>query len=200
MEATDVQPSRLERAKLKLRDMLELRKGAATGLIVYSGSAHLVMPLTLDSRIITSMIEDLTPDLMPAEGDALAAAITLASRMLERAGVPGSMLVMADSVSPSQAEALKALEGVPVQFHAVQSPGAPPDVGMKRAAGALGASITQLTVDGTDAERIVRRAKTRIASAAAEKTGARKKDSGRAIVPLIALVALMWSRKGWVVR
>ncbi len=199
MEATDVQPTRLERAKLKLRDLLELREGASTGLVVYSGSAHLVMPLTRDSRIITSMIQDLTPDLMPAEGDALDEAIELASRMLERAGVPGSLLVMADSVSPSHAQSVASHEGPPIQFHAVHSPGARLDVGMDRAADALGASVTQLTVDGTDVERIVRRAKTRLASAA-EEAGERKKDSGRTIVPLIALVALIWSRKGWVVR
>jgi len=64
MLATDVQPSRIDRAKLKLRDLLQAREGAATGLIVYSGSAHLVMPLTRDDRIISAMAEDLTPDLM----------------------------------------------------------------------------------------------------------------------------------------
>ncbi len=200
MEATDLQPTRLERAKLKLRDLLALREGASTGLIVYSGSAHLVMPLTRDSSIITSMIEDLTPDLMPVEGDALAEAIALASRMLERVGAPGSLLVMADSVSASQAKSVAALQALPVQFYAIRSPGARLDVGMDRAADALGASITPLTVDDTDVERIVRRAETRIAAAAAEGAVERRHDSGRAIVPLIALVALLWSRKGWVVR
>ncbi len=200
MEATDLQPSRLERAKLKLRDLLALREGAATGLIVYSGSSHLVMPLTRDSRIITSMIEDLTPALMPAEGDALDDAIVLASRMLERAGVPGSLLVIADSVSPSQAKSAASLKAPPVQFYAVKSPGARLDVGMDRAADQLGASVTQLTVDGSDVERIARRAETHLASAASEGTGERKKDSGHAMLPLIVLVALIWSRKGWVVE
>jgi len=199
MEATDVQPSRLERAKLKLRDLLALREGASTGLIVYSGSAHLVMPLTRDSRIITSMIEDLTPALMPAEGDALDEAIILASRMFERAGVPGSLLVIADAVSPSQAKSVASLQALPVQFYAVQSPGARLDVGMDLAADELGASITQLTVDSTDVERVVRLAETRLASAASEGTGERKKDSGHTMLPMIVFVALIWSRKGWVV-
>jgi Ca-activated chloride channel family protein len=61
MEATDVQPTRLARAKQKLQDLLALREGQSTGLIVYSGSAHLVIPLTRDGRIIIAMIEDLTP-------------------------------------------------------------------------------------------------------------------------------------------
>ena len=39
-------------------DLLALRKGSAIGLIVYSGSAHLVMPLTRDERIVSAMIEE----------------------------------------------------------------------------------------------------------------------------------------------
>jgi len=99
MEATDVQPSRLARAKHKLRDLLALRKGSATGLIVYSGSAHLVMPLTRDERIVAAMVEDLTPALMPVDGDALADALRMAEALLARAGVPGSALVLADGVA-----------------------------------------------------------------------------------------------------
>ncbi len=40
MEGTDVAPSRLERGKQKIRDLLELRAGARTALIAYAGSAH----------------------------------------------------------------------------------------------------------------------------------------------------------------
>ena len=60
MEATDVQPSRLERAKHKLTDLLEQRDSAATGLIAYSGSAHLVMPLTRDRRIVTTVASEIS--------------------------------------------------------------------------------------------------------------------------------------------
>ena len=102
MNATDVQPSRLERAKFKLRDLLEERAGAPSALIVYSGSAHLVMPLTRDERILSAMVEDLTPDLMPADGDTLADALKRAEALLARAKVPGSVVVLADAVSPAQ--------------------------------------------------------------------------------------------------
>jgi hypothetical protein len=108
MEAADVQPTRLARAKHKLRDLLEARKGLSTGLIAYSGSAHLVMPLTRDERIVSAMVEDLTPELMPADGDALAEALQLADSVLERAGVPGSVVVMTDAVAPAQAENIAA--------------------------------------------------------------------------------------------
>ena len=46
MNAVDISPSRLERAKLKVRDLLALRAGARTAIFAYAGSAHMVLPLT----------------------------------------------------------------------------------------------------------------------------------------------------------
>ena len=201
MKASDVQPSRLERAKHKLRDLMKRRKGSSTGLIVYSGSAHLVMPLTRDDRIINAMVEDLTPELMPADGDALVQALELSEALFERAGVPGSVLVMTDSVSPSQVELVSTTDvALPVQFLAVQSPSSPLDAGIERVSRNLRASVVRLTVDQADVERLDRRAQSKIMSVASVDMGDRWENSGYALLPLIALCALMWSRKGWVVR
>lgn len=201
MQATDVQPTRLARSKQKLRDLLALREGQSTGLIVYSGSAHLVMPLTRDGRIITAMIEDLTPELMPVDGDALSEALTLADRFLRRAEVAGSVLVIADGVAPAQADRING-DGfaLPVQFLSVRAPGAGEDPGLRRAAAALDAGVTRLTVDRRDAEQIAARARTRLRSVAGEATSERWRDAGYWTLPLIALLALFWSRPGWVVR
>ena len=57
------------------------------------------MPLTRDERIIPLMLEDLTPDLMPADGDALADALVKAWDLLKTADTSGSVLVVADGVS-----------------------------------------------------------------------------------------------------
>lgn len=201
MNATDVQPSRLERAKHKLRDLLERRQGSSTGLIVYSGSAHLVMPLTRDDRIISAMVADLTPELMPVDGDALGAALALAETTLQRAGVPGSVLVLADTVAPSQAQLLSERKSaLPVQILTLRSSAAPEDPGLQEAAGALNAAVVSLTVDPTDVERVARRAQSDFKAVASEIGGDRWQDAGYALVPLIALCTLMWSRKGWVVQ
>jgi Ca-activated chloride channel family protein len=200
MAATDVQPSRLERSKHKLRDLLERREGAATGLIVYSGSAHLMMPLTRDRRIVNSMAAELGPDLMPVDGDALGEALELAASVLDRAGVPGSVLVVADAVSPSQVDAVAATAAeLPVQFLAVGSPNAPVDPGIQRAARARRAAITQITIDQADVERIARRAETDIRATPMDEGGEHWRDAGYYLLPLIALFALAWSRKGWVI-
>ena len=201
MLAGDVQPSRLERAKHKLRDLLELRKGSSTGLIVYSGSAHLVMPLTRDDRIVSTMVEDLTPGLMPVDGDALAQALQLAEQLLRNSGVPGSALVIADNVSPAQAQALSTNEtAIPVQFLSLQSPGGLVDNGLQSAATNLNAPVVELTVDQTDVERVVRRAQNSLKAVSGSIEGTRWQDAGYPLVPVLALFALMWSRRGWLVR
>ena len=48
MLAQDIKPSRIMRARYKLIDILNLRKEGLTALVVYSGGAHLVSPLTDD--------------------------------------------------------------------------------------------------------------------------------------------------------
>ena len=200
MNATDVQPSRLERSKHKLTDLLELREGAATGLIAYSGSAHLVMPLTRDRRIVTAMAAEISPEIMPVDGDALGRALEEAARVFDRAGVPGSVLVIADAVSPSQADGLAASPpDLPVQFLAVSPPNAPIDSGLQQAARAMNATITELTIDQSDVERIARTAQTEFRAAPLDEGGDKWKDAGYYLVAVIALIGLAWSRKGWVV-
>jgi Ca-activated chloride channel family protein len=201
MLTSDVQPTRLERAKHKISDLLELREGSSTGLIVYSGSAHLVMPLTRDDRIISTMIEDLTPDLMPEDGDALAEALQLAEQVLAKSGVPGSALVITDSVASLQADALLTANiTLPAQFLFLRPPDVAVDSGLQSAASSLKAPVVHLTVDPEDVEQVVNRAQTSIQSVAAAGEGTRWLDAGYRLLPLLALLMLMWSRKGWLVR
>ena len=52
MMQPDPAPSRLERARLKIADLAEARKGQPLGLIAYAGSAHLVLPPTRDTAVV----------------------------------------------------------------------------------------------------------------------------------------------------
>ncbi|WP_250862512.1 VWA domain-containing protein, partial [Caballeronia sp. INML3] len=52
MDATDVAPSRIERARQKVLDLAAARKGARTGLLVFAASAHLVVPPTEDPALL----------------------------------------------------------------------------------------------------------------------------------------------------
>ena len=57
MDAPDVAPTRLERGKQKIRDLLDLRAGARTALVAYAGTAHRVVPLTEDADIMRPYLE-----------------------------------------------------------------------------------------------------------------------------------------------
>jgi len=59
MDAADVKPSRLIRAKQKLQDILAARTEGQTGLIVFAGSAFDVVPLTTDNKAILSLLSSL---------------------------------------------------------------------------------------------------------------------------------------------
>ena len=103
MNESDVAPTRLERAKQKVRDLLEARAGARTGLIAYSGTAHLVMPMTDDRAVIEPFLAALTPTLMPVQGNNAAAATALAANLMTKKYVAGTILLVADSVSDEAA-------------------------------------------------------------------------------------------------
>lgn len=67
MIGNDVKPSRLERAKQKIRDLLQLRTGARTALVAYSGTVHTVLPMTEDPNVMLPYLEGLNVDVMPKE-------------------------------------------------------------------------------------------------------------------------------------
>lgn len=201
MSIKDLPPSRLERAKQKLRDLLEQRKGKSTGLIVYSGSSHLVMPLTNDAQVITTMIEDLTPELMPKEGDELAGAIELGERMLNQSEKPGSMLIMADSLAVNQLPLLEIMEQTaPLQFHSYNPSGTSIDSGLLRASEIFDTRPIEVSIDPGDVELLAQRAETSITRMSDNKTSERWRDDGYWLLSLIAAYFLLWFRKGWVVQ
>ena len=68
MESTDIQPSRLVRARQKVADLLALRAGSRTALVVYAGSAHAVLDLTDDAEILRQYLTAIQPDIMPRSG------------------------------------------------------------------------------------------------------------------------------------
>ena len=84
--AQDLSPNRLTRAQHKLTDILEKRQEGTTALVVYSGDAHTVAPLTDDTRTIAAMVPALSPAIMPGYGSNLPDAVEL--RLAGKSRVP----------------------------------------------------------------------------------------------------------------
>ena len=75
MLVRDVQPTRLERAKRDLEDLISGLQGDRISLIAFSQVAFIEMPLTLDYSTFHLFLERLTPSHMPAQGTSVKAAL-----------------------------------------------------------------------------------------------------------------------------
>ena len=204
MKAEDLRPSRLERARHKLHDLFELRTGGTAGLIAYSGSSHLVMPLTEDTRIIEQMAGALDPSVMPVEGDVLAEALALAAEQFARREIVGSVLVITDGIVPAQIQNLVEYAkrtGPPVQILAAAgSRELAAQGGIENGARALGAPVFLMTADDTDVHQIIRQAENQVSAVTPKREEVQWRDGGYFLVPVILLCMLLWARRGWSVR
>ena len=111
MDAQDIEPSRLARARLKILGMLERRESGQTALLVYTSNAFTVTPLTDDNDTIAALVNSLTTDIMPSRGSYPEIGIRKGQALLEQAGVGyGEVLLIADGgASPSAEEAAREL-------------------------------------------------------------------------------------------
>jgi Ca-activated chloride channel homolog len=78
MMASDVKPTRLDRAKREVLDLLDLLQGDRVGLVAFSGTAFLQCPLTLDYGAFHLFLGALTPGFLPVGGTDLAGAVRTA--------------------------------------------------------------------------------------------------------------------------
>jgi len=210
MLAQDIQPSRLQRSVLKIHDLLALKSDVRTGLIAYAGSAHLVMPLTSDAGIINNFASALEPAAMPMEGDEPAEAVALASQRLKDAGVPGSIVLITDSVDTSQLAALESTyKQSAVEVHilamaagseVIPPPGSYPapalDLGsLREAARVMGGTVTTVTADKQDVENLSAKIERSISHVPPQE-GQQWKDAGYYLLVLLALIMLFFFREG----
>ena len=107
MFAPDHNPSRIDLAKRKLRDILTLREEGQTALVVYAGDAHTVTPLTDDVVTIDALVPSLSPNIMPLFGSNPVPAIDMAINLLDDIeSSDGRILLMTDGISGFDQELL----------------------------------------------------------------------------------------------
>lgn len=213
MEVTDVQPSRLERAKQKVRDLAAARAGSRTALLAWAGSAHTVLPLTDDPAALEAFVADLEPALMPKDGREPATVLALAAGLLDRDGTPGTLLYVTAGIPERAIDALAEFtdqrnDQIQVLAVATEAGGPLPAGGfsaLDRAAldalaSRAGAVTTLFTVDDSDVTRIVRRTESHLEAAQQEETTGRWRDEGWWLVWPVAAIVLFWFRRGWLVQ
>ncbi len=75
MLAQDIKPNRLERAKHKIIDLLNMLEGDRVGLVAFAGTSYLQCPLTLDYSAARIFLNAIDTNLIPVQGTAIGHAI-----------------------------------------------------------------------------------------------------------------------------
>ncbi|MBT4128700.1 MAG: VWA domain-containing protein, partial [Nitrospina sp.] len=75
MLAQDIKPNRLERAKYKIADLLDMLEGDRIGLVAFAGTSYLQCPLTLDYSAARIFLNAIDTNLIPVKGTSIGDAI-----------------------------------------------------------------------------------------------------------------------------
>lgn len=108
MLAADLAPSRLEAARRKLFDLLEARGSAPTAIVVYAGSAHVLVPLSDDPLTAHNLLGALHPDLLPLPGQRADLGVQRALELLEQgANGRGRLLLLAGRLDEQERRGIR---------------------------------------------------------------------------------------------
>lgn len=90
MEAKDVLPGRLEKAKMAISTLIKKLKGDRIGLVVFAGKAYIQLPLTTDYGAAELFLDGVNTDMVPVQGTDLIAAVEKSTECFLNAGSTGN--------------------------------------------------------------------------------------------------------------
>ncbi len=126
MDAIDVVPSRLERARAAIVTMLRESSDAQLGLVVFGADAFTVAPLMNDASALVHLLASLGTGTLPRAGSRPDLGLDMARALLARAGVvAGDVILVGDSAGDARTlDAARALAkaGFPLSVLAVGTP------------------------------------------------------------------------------
>ncbi len=97
MLAEDVVPSRLERSKMMVENLVDHFNNDKIGLIVFAGDAFVQLPITSDYVSAKMFLSSIDPSMIASQGTDIAAAINMASHSFtQQEGVGKAIIVITD--------------------------------------------------------------------------------------------------------
>ena len=222
MLAKDLQPNRLERAKFKIKDLFKENPHSSTGLIVYSGTAHLVVPATNDYSIVEEYLNALSPKILYYKGSNLPLAITLADSITP-SDSPLSLFVLTDTPSQNDYNAISEFSEnekhrtFVMPLATIAGSSVPSFRGnrilkdkngrdvyskldpkiLKNLSALENCDVVPMVLDNTDVKLIAEKVKKQKEFFEDEKNEEDWQDSGVLLMPFILLISLFWFRKGF---
>lgn len=94
MKAEDVAPSRLDKSKMLIENLVDNFTNDKIGLIVFAGDAFVQLPITSDYVSAKMFLQNITPELIAAQGTNLAEAIDLSSHSFTKQEKVGRAIIV----------------------------------------------------------------------------------------------------------
>ena len=224
MRANDLLPTRLDRARFKVLDLVAARTGSRTAIIAYAGSAHIVVPPSTDIDVIKPLLESLDPAIMPVKGADPGVVLEPAMSLLGDEASIGTVLfvndgfdaldvpVLAEFRSRPGAPALASLvvgtneggvalmpDGSPVMADSGGRIDTRVDAAvLRRVETEARVPVTRMTSNDDDVRRLVRTIESNLAQA--DDPNAQWRDEGWWLLWPAAFLSLFWFRRGWTMR
>jgi Ca-activated chloride channel family protein len=201
--------SRIERAQVKLLDLLQAAPAGQTALIVYAAEPYLVAPPTTDTATIALLVPELAPDAVPVAGNHPEFALQMAAEVLGRSGAKArDVLWITAGTVPSDAVVTAAVtlqaQGIRLSILHAPEPAPAADAtaematltafrGMVRSSGLYVA----LRVDDADVRELARWLNAAAGPVAdARRAAVVPRELGIWLLPLILLLAALAFRRG----
>ncbi|MDH5911484.1 VWA domain-containing protein [Vibrio splendidus] len=201
----DVAPSRLRLAQYKIDDLITQRQGGQTALIVYSGSAHVAMPLTRDVDVFSPLLSAINPQVLPRHGKFAQYTLSHIEDLL-RGRPAASVLLVTDAVSQDAMSMFSEYFKQSPHQLLVLGVGDPRvesglefnDNQLETLANNTGGHYQQVTVDNSDIHSLIRNINQHLLMS--EDNMMPWNDAGYYLIFVVALFYLLWFRKGWLVQ
>jgi Ca-activated chloride channel family protein len=224
MRSNDLQPTRLDRARFKVMDLVATRTGSRTALIAYAGSAHIVVPPSTDPEVIQPFLESLDPAIMPSAGAAADNVLPLANTLLGDRAAGGTLLFVNDGFDSADVAPLAKFagkEGAPAlavlvvgtdQGGVALLPDGSPvmaDGGnrldtsidtsvLRRVAAEANMSVVRAATGNSDILQLMRTIQSNLRLA--DDPDAEWRDQGWWLMWPALLLSLLWFRRGWTMQ
>ncbi len=216
MLAQDIRPSRLQRAKYKIHDILNKIKEGRVGLVVFTEEPFLVSPLTKDNETLKLLLPEIHSNIMPVGGSNIQGGLELAKEVIKRGGYQKGhiILITANKAKTNDIDYAAQLkkEGIEVSVLAMSTAlGAPAvddqgrdfiskldKVSLTKLAKAGGGALALFTGNDNDLKRLLAYTDSAFKDYSKDdETVVKWKDEGRYLLFFIIPIVLFAFRQGW---
>ena len=94
MEIEDFKPNRLEAAKKVAREFIAGRFQDRIGIVIFSGDAYSLSPLTTDYKLLNELIDDISFDKIESRGTAIGSALAVATNRMRESDSKSKVIIL----------------------------------------------------------------------------------------------------------